>query len=40
MPFGTNPKQALMAVLTVGSVVLLPWLILTWLSRINNAWLF
>ncbi len=40
MPYGSNPKQALVAMLTTGSLVILPWLIWTWLSRMNNTWLF
>jgi hypothetical protein len=31
--------QALAALLSVVSLLLLPWLIWTWLSQVNNAWL-
>lgn len=40
MPYGSNPKQAMLALFTVGSLLLLPWLIWTWLSKYNNTLLF
>lgn len=39
LPYGSNPMQALAALLSVVSLLLLPWLIWTWLSQVNNAWL-
>jgi hypothetical protein len=38
--YGSNPKQALVALFIMGCVMLLIWLIWAWLSNVSNAWLF
>ncbi len=40
LPYGSNPMQALVALLSVFFLLLLPWLIWTYLSQANNAWLY
>jgi hypothetical protein len=39
LPYGTNPKEAFWAVVTMGLIGFLPFLIWKWLTSVNSAWL-